>query len=88
MESKTTINTTTAVWHSEPKVHMPCPKCGEAAEVDTSIVLTSIPPQYNWYCPHCGAHSSIQCDEVQVIDPKIWATKRARFARHCEICGD
>ena len=31
-----------------------CPKCGEKATVDMSVVLTSMPPQYNVDCPKCG----------------------------------
>jgi len=31
-----------------------CPKCNKEVEVDTSVVLTSIPPMYNLDCPNCG----------------------------------
>ena len=31
-----------------------CPKCGAEAIVNTGIVLTSDPPQYNVDCPNCG----------------------------------
>lgn len=31
-----------------------CPKCNKEVEVDTSVVLTSIPPMYNLDCPFCG----------------------------------
>lgn len=31
-----------------------CPKCNKEIEVDTSIVLTSIPPMYNLDCSSCG----------------------------------
>ena len=40
---------------TEQKTYIECPKCGDVAEVDISMVLTSYPPQYQWSCPHCGA---------------------------------
>lgn len=46
-------------------VHCTCKMCGNPeALVDTDIVLTSIPPQYNYYCPKCEYHGFIFCDEV------------------------
>lgn len=49
-------------------VHCKCRKCGNPeALVDTDIVLTSIPPQYNYYCPKCEEHGFIYCDEVSGI---------------------
>ena len=41
-----------------------CEHCGKKASVDTSMVLTSYPPQYNYHCPHCGHNSSITFDKV------------------------
>lgn len=32
-----------------------CTNCGEDSEIDTTMILTSYPPQYKWRCPHCGA---------------------------------
>ena len=46
------------------KGYCKCEKCGGKAEVDTSMVLTSNPPQYNYYCPHCGRHGFILCSET------------------------
>jgi len=73
---------------TEQKTYIECPKCGDVAEVDVSIVLTSYPPQYQWSCPHCSATGYIHCDEVKSIDPVIFKRTRARFATHCKICGD
>lgn len=73
---------------TEQKTYIECPKCGDVAEVDTSIVLTSYPPQYQWFCPHCSTTGYIHCDEVKAIDPAIFKKTRARFATHCKICGD
>lgn len=31
-----------------------CPKCGTTVNVNTSMILTSNPPCYEWTCPNCG----------------------------------
>lgn len=41
-----------------------CQKCGNLVPVDTSIVLTSCPPQYSYYCPHCKQVGYIFCSDV------------------------
>lgn len=41
-----------------------CPKCGGRADVDVSVVLTSIPAQYSFVCPHCGHHGYVRCSET------------------------
>lgn len=46
------------------KTYIKCPHCGKAALVDMSMVLTSYPPQYNYYCEHCDRHGFIFCHEV------------------------
>lgn len=43
-----------------------CPKCGTLAPVDTSIVLTSCPPQYSYYCPHCKQTGYVFCSDVMM----------------------
>lgn len=30
-----------------------CPECGHPMEVDPSISLTTMPPQFIWRCSHC-----------------------------------
>jgi len=82
------IKTTTALWSNPKTIHILCPHCGELAEIDPSMVLTSIPAQYEWYCSYCGQHGYIPCDQIQTVDPSIWVKTRARYATHCEICGD
>jgi hypothetical protein len=37
------------------KEFIKCTNCGEDAEIDTTMILASYPPQYQWRCPHCGA---------------------------------
>lgn len=74
------------------KGYCKCKKCGQVAEVDTSIVLTSNPPKYTYHCPHCGEHGYIYCSEV------FYDTKVAQFetspleinslATPCLICGE
>lgn len=78
----------TTINYSQRTGTMECPKCGELAEVDTSKVLTSIPPQYEWHCPHCLAYGSVRCDDQKLLDPTIWDRLSASCATHCEICGD
>ena len=72
----------------EPKTYMVCPECGEVAEVNTNVVLTSYPPQHSWHCEHCGAHGYIQCDKIKSVDPSVWTKVRARYSKRCEICGN
>jgi ribosomal protein S27E len=72
----------------DSKVYIECPNCGDIAEVDTGMILTSYPPQYNWHCEHCGMSGSIECSKVNAIDPAVFVKHRARFATYCEICGD
>lgn len=43
-----------------------CPKCGGRADVDVSVVLTSIPAQYSFVCPHCGHHGYVRCSETML----------------------
>lgn len=35
-------------------VNAKCSKCGEQLYIDDSVVLTSYPPQYQYYCKACG----------------------------------
>ena len=46
------------------KAYIKCPHCGEAAEVNTSMVLTSYPAQYGYHCKHCDRHGYIYCHEL------------------------
>lgn len=36
-----------------------CPNCGEIVQVDTSMILTSYPPQYKWECLKCGRTGTV-----------------------------
>lgn len=73
------------------KVYIKCPHCGEAALVDMSMVLTSYPPQYNYYCEHCGHRGYTRCSEVErsgwaeIPKNDDWVTS---FSAPCLICGE
>lgn len=41
-----------------------CPSCGEIVQVDTSIILTSNPPQYKWECPKCGRTGTTSSKDI------------------------
>lgn len=50
---------------SSVKTYHKCGYCGyEKAEVDTSMVLTSLPPKYSYKCPKCGKVGYILTIEV------------------------
>ena len=36
------------------KIRVTCNDCGAALEVNTTVILTSIPPQKYVRCPRCG----------------------------------
>ena len=50
-----------------------CKYCGSKAIADTSIVLTSDPPQYNVDCPKCG-RIYMFCSEVNLAEDDIIPT--------------
>lgn len=70
------------------KAYCKCKNCGQVAEVDTSIVLTSNPPKYNYHCPHCDNYNYVLCNEV------FYDTEVAQFkdipemSTSCLICGE
>lgn len=74
------------------KAYCKCKKCGQVAEVDTSIVLTSNPPQYNYHCSHCGEHGYVSCSEVfydtKVSQFETIPTEINNLATPCLICGE
>ena len=52
-----------------------CPNCGEIVQVDTSMILTSYPPQYKWECPKCGRTGTVGSkDDIITFENQ---TKRA-----------
>lgn len=41
-----------------------CPKCGTTVNVNTSMILTSNPPCYEWTCPNCGEKGNTKHGDV------------------------
>lgn len=61
---------------------MNCKKCGNELKVDTSIILTSYPPQFNTYCPICNEHKFLYCDEYYgQHSPKIETHEIGKWTR-------
>ena len=75
------------------KAYCKCFNCGQVAEVDASVVLTSDPPKYNYHCPHCNNSGYVLCSEV-FYDPKAASISSLKNApiemdviTSCLICG-
>lgn len=67
---------------SRSKSYCKCKKCGyEKAEVDTSVVLTSFPPQYSYKCPECGEFGYIFCDELTSVGSMVVTPEIALYER-------
>ena len=49
------------------KAKAKCKKCGGIADVDTSKILTSNPPQYDCKCENCGEKFSCFMHEVSYV---------------------
>ena len=41
-----------------------CPKCGAIVNVNTSMILTSNPPCYEWTCPNCGEKGNTKHGDI------------------------
>lgn len=48
----------------EKHTYANCAECGTLAEVDASLVCTSIPPKYRYTCPKCGNVGHVTADEL------------------------
>ena len=51
-----------------------CPKCGTTVNVNTSMILTSNPPCYEWICPNCGEKGYTKQGDIITFENQ---TKRA-----------
>ena len=73
------------------KAYIKCPHCGEAAEVNTSMVLTSYPAQYGYYCNHCDKHGFIFCHDLENLRIKTATIKLENIENAlctpCLVCG-
>lgn len=74
------------------KEYIKCPHCGEAAEVNTSMVLTSYPAQYGYHCEHCDKHGFIFCHDLENLRIKTATIKLENIENAlctpCLICGE
>ena len=58
----------------KPVEHIRCPKCGTTVNVNTSMILTSNPPCYEWTCPNCGKKGYTKQSDIITFENQ---TKRA-----------
>ena len=56
-----------------------CKNCGKEADVDTSKILASYPPQYEVKCPHCGEAAEVNTSMVLTSYPP-------QYNYYCEHC--
>jgi hypothetical protein len=74
------------------KEYIKCPYCGEAAEVNTSMVLTSYPAQYSYHCDHCDKHGFIFCHDLENLRIKTATIKLENIENAlctpCLICSE
>ena len=48
-----------------------CPKCGTTVNVNTSMILTSNPPCYEWTCPNCGEKGYTKQGDIIAFENQI-----------------
>lgn len=48
----------------KPTEPIRCPKCGAIVNVNTSMILTSNPPCYEWTCPNCGEKGNTKQGDI------------------------
>ena len=58
----------------KPAKPIRCPKCGTTVNVNTSMILTSNPPCYEWTCPNCGEKGYTKQGDIITFENQ---TKRA-----------
>lgn len=51
----------------EKHTYIHCGECGALAEVDTSLVYTSILPKYRYTCPKCGNVGYVAADKLVTV---------------------
>ena len=55
----------------KPVAPIRCPKCGTTVNVNTSMILTSNPPCYEWICPNCGEKGHIKQGDIITFENQI-----------------
>lgn len=48
-----------------------CPKCGTTVNVNTSMILTTNPPCYEWTCPNCGEKGNTKQGDIITFENQI-----------------
>ena len=80
----------------KPVAPIRCPKCGTTVNVNTSIILTSNPPCYEWTCPNCGEKGYTKPGDIITPEkPSIqqgWECPRcgailAPYMPYCPFCS-
>lgn len=70
----------------KPTEPIKCPKCGTTVNVNTSMILTSTPPCYEWTCPNCGEKGYTKQGDVIALENQVFieATTPPK-TRSCDI---
>lgn len=70
----------------KPIAPIRCPKCGTTVNVNTSMILTSNPPCYEWTCPNCGEKGNTKQGDVIALENQVFieATTPPK-TRSCDI---
>lgn len=55
----------------KPTEPIRCPKCGTIVNVNTSMILTSNPPCYEWTCPNCGEKGYTKQGDIITFENQI-----------------
>ena len=55
----------------KPTEPVRCPKCGAIVNVNTSMILTSNPPCYEWTCPNCGEKGNTKQGDIITLENQI-----------------
>ena len=55
----------------KPVAPIRCPKCGTTVNVNTSMILTSNPPCYEWTCPNCGKKGYTKQGDIIAFENQI-----------------
>lgn len=55
----------------KPTEPIRCPKCGTIVNVNTSMILTSNPPCYEWTCPNCGEKGNTKQGDIITFENQI-----------------
>ena len=69
----------------KPVAPIRCPKCGTTVNVNTSMILTSNPPCYEWTCPNCGEKGYTKQSDIITFENQIGSTVTDPKSTACDI---